>query len=74
MRHALRDAASFLTDDEFGFEFTRQPAAPAQEPYFLNEANAAPFAADEVILFSGDWIPLLERWRPSRGAARRSCW
>ena len=53
MQSALQDAASFLTDDAFGFDFTQQKATAARQPYLIDDSAAAAFDADEVILFSG---------------------
>jgi 7-cyano-7-deazaguanine synthase in queuosine biosynthesis len=50
---ALKDAIEFMTGDSVSFEFTNKAAAEPAEPYLPFDPNAAPYQADEVILFSG---------------------
>lgn len=53
VRQALTEAVSFLTDDSVRFAFQQAARAPRAQPFFDFGEGAAPFRADEVILFSG---------------------
>jgi hypothetical protein len=51
---ALGETLSFLSDDEYSFEFRRLSDPPAVETYFdYPDVDTAAFLPDEVILFSG---------------------
>ena len=51
---ALVETLSFLSDDEYVFEFRRLDDLPAVDSYFeFPDADTAGFSPDEVILFSG---------------------
>lgn len=51
---ALVETLSFLSDDEYAFEFRRLGNPPAVETYIeFPDADTASFSPDEVILFSG---------------------
>ena len=50
---ALTDAVGFLTDDGVAFRFVQSEDAPNPQDFFRFQDEAAAFAADEVILFSG---------------------
>lgn len=49
----LSETLSFLSDDDFNFEFHKLTHAPADLPYFEFDKNAASKSFDEVMLFSG---------------------
>jgi hypothetical protein len=50
----LVDALSFLSDDEYAFEFRPLDNPPEYESYFeFSSEDASSFSPDEVILFSG---------------------
>jgi hypothetical protein len=51
---ALTDVLTFLSDDEFSFEFTKQAKPPSFQTYLdLAHEGPAAFEADEIVLFSG---------------------
>jgi len=51
---ALTDLLTFLSEDEFSFEFVRGTRSPPFQSYLdLSKDESAVFAADEVVLFSG---------------------
>ena len=51
---ALTDVLTFLTEDEFAFEFEPLTNPPLSQDYLdLRREGPAAFAADEVVLFSG---------------------
>lgn len=50
---ALTDAVAFLTDDDVAFRFVQSAAQYGPQAFFQFQDEAAAFAADEVILFSG---------------------
>lgn len=53
-RLALSNALSFLSDEDFHFEFVRKPAAAELPEYLdLGTTIGVAFKADEVLLFSG---------------------
>ena len=53
---ALTDVLTFLSDDEFSFEFTKQAKPPSFQTYLdLAHEGPAAFEADEIVLFSGAW-------------------
>jgi hypothetical protein len=61
---ALVETISFLSDDDYEFEFHIFENPPAPEVYFpFSGAKDVRFTPDEVILFSAVWIRLLERSR-----------
>jgi hypothetical protein len=50
----LRDAISFLSDDDYAFEFERAPNPVQLDNYLeLSADDKSAFKADEVVLFSG---------------------
>jgi 7-cyano-7-deazaguanine synthase in queuosine biosynthesis len=51
---ALIEVLTFLTEDEFTFEFEKLRNPPSSQAYLdLTREGSAAFAADEVVLFSG---------------------
>jgi hypothetical protein len=52
--NSLRDTLSFLSDDDYSFEFSRQESpAPLQRYLTLDDNDSAGHELDEVMLFSG---------------------
>lgn len=51
---ALTDTLSFLSEDEYRFEFVKYENPPSMEPYLdFGDSSVQGFQPDEIILFSG---------------------